>query len=302
MKLMWWCLEALAKHVYRTVHGLKISVSKSCVLGTVALGIIGCSTLLSTQLQAQDEEELSAQEFIAGNILLTLYHEAGHAFVSMYNLRLSENEEDAVDHFSIIALTEELNEGNLREEREIQLDNYLFSTALYWLAMSEDESFEDSSEGQEHALDSERFLQHLCMVYGSDPDVYVDLPADFDVADLVTPDCVGEYEDKTDEWYDMLASHWLGDRIRTDRIVIVEDKPDPRYKGYREWLHVHGILDEFESYVEGNFYLPRKITLRLMSCGEANAFWDPESFEIILCDEQIAEYSHIYDRLAEENG
>ncbi len=72
MKLMWWCLEALAKHVYRTVHGLKISVSKSCVLGTVALGIIGCSTLLSTQLQAQDEEELSAQEFIAGNILLTL--------------------------------------------------------------------------------------------------------------------------------------------------------------------------------------------------------------------------------------
>ena len=270
-------------------------------LGVLFAVSLGCVLFPHAQIQAQDADKLTAQEFIAGNILLTLYHEAGHAFVSMYNLRLTENEEDAVDHFSIIALTEELNQGNLREERETQLDNYLFSTALYWLTMSEDENF-GSSEGREHSLDSERFLQHLCMVYRSDPAVYVDLPKDFDVSDLVTSECVGEYKEKTDEWNSMLSSHWLGDRIRTDRVVIIEDKPDPRYKGYREWLHVHGILDEFESFVEGNFYLPRKITLRLMSCGQANAFWDPNNFEIILCDEQIAQYSHIYDRLSEENG
>ncbi|MEH6629617.1 MAG: DUF4344 domain-containing metallopeptidase [Halopseudomonas aestusnigri] len=261
---------------------------------------LSCFGTISSR--AQDETEITAQEFIAGNILLTLYHETGHALVSIYDLPVLGSEEDAVDVFSIIALTEELNQGELSQERETKLDNYLFSTALYWLSMSEEEDFEDQGVTSEHSLDSERFLQHLCMVYGSDLDFYQDLPNDFGVEDLVTPECAELYQYKTSAWYKVLAPHWLGDRFRVKRIDIVEDEPDPQYKGYRQWLHVHGILDEFETFVEKSFHLPKKITLRLKSCGQANAFWDPQELEIVLCDEQIAEYSHIYDQLLENDG
>ncbi|WP_419903246.1 DUF4344 domain-containing metallopeptidase [Kiloniella sp.] len=255
-----------------------------------------------TSASAQDESEITAQEFIAGNILLTLYHETGHALVSIYDLPVLGSEEDAVDVFSIIALTEELNQGDLSPDREIKLDNYLFSTALYWLSMSEQEDLEDADIISEHSLDSERFIQHLCMVYGSDLDFYQDLPQDFGVEDLVTEDCEGLYQYKTDAWYKVLNAHWLGDRIRVKRIVVIEDTPDPSYKGYRQWLHVHGILDEFVDFVEESFHLPKKITLRLKSCGQANAFWDPQALEIVLCDEQIAEYSHVYEQLLENDS
>ncbi len=254
------------------------------------------------QAYAQNEDSLTAQEFIAGNILLTLYHETGHALVSIYDLPVLGSEEDAVDIFSIIALTEELNQGGLREEREVKLDNYLFSTALYWLVMSEEEDFEEQAAASEHSLDSERLLQHLCMVYGSDIEIYQDLPKEFEVEDLVTDDCEILYQQKTDAWYKVLEPHWLGDRYRVEKIVVIEDEPDPRYKGYRDWLHVHGILKEFKDFVEGSFDLPNKITLRLKSCGQANAFWNPEDLEIVLCDEQIAEYSHIYDYLLENES
>ena len=291
---------------------LKVLMKSSLITPMIVGVIVSLVSLLSLPTlslaqsqggaQSQDEVELTAQEFIAGNILLTLYHEAGHALISQYRLPVKGNEEDAVDLFSIFALTEELNQGNLSEERELKLDNYLFSTALYWLTMSEEEGFDNPEVLVEHSLDSERFIQHLCMIYGSDPEIYQDLPSDFGVQDLVTEDCAELYQEKTADWFKMLNPHRLGDRIRVDKIVIAEDEPDPRYKGYREWLHIHGILDEFENFMENSFHLQRKITLRLKSCGQANAFWDPEQLEIILCDEQVAEYSHIYDRLIQEGG
>ncbi|MFD2204719.1 DUF4344 domain-containing metallopeptidase [Kiloniella antarctica] len=268
------------------------------IISTV-IGVTGFSTLPS---KAQDESKISAQEFIAGNVLLTLYHEIGHALVSIYGLPVVGSEEDAVDVFSIIALTEELNKGDLSQERESKLDNYLFSTALYWLTLSEEEDFGDQNITSEHSLDSERFLQHLCMVYGSDLEFYQDLPKDFGVEDIVTKECETLYQRKTSKWHEILAPHWLGNRYRVKRIVVVEDEADPQYKGYRQWLHVHGILDEFENYVEKSFHLPKKITLRLRSCGVANAFWNPQTLEVVLCDEQIAEYYHIYERLLENNS
>ena len=269
----------------------------------LAVGVVfGLTAIGAISTQAQDETEITAQEFIAGNVLLTLYHEIGHALISIYGLPVMGSEEDAVDVFSIIALTEELNKGELSQTRETKLDNYLFSTALYWLTMSEEEDFGDQSITSEHSLDSERFLQHLCMVYGSDLEFYQDLPRDFGVEDIVTEECEGLYQRKTTNWHKLLAPHWLGDRYRVKRIVIIEDEPDPQYKGYRQWLHVHGILDEFENYVEKSFHLPQKITLRLRSCGVANAFWSPQKLEVVLCDEQIAEYYHIYERLLENNS
>ncbi|WP_020590614.1 DUF4344 domain-containing metallopeptidase [Kiloniella laminariae] len=246
---------------------------------------------------AEPEAPLSEQEFIAGNVLLTLYHEAGHALISIFDLPLPGREEDAADAFSVLALTEELKQGEMSEAREIKLDNYLFATALYWLVLSEDEEVDRSGEPGPHSLDSERLLQHLCLVYGSDKEVYVDLPKDFGLEDLITTNCEQTYQKTMRGWEDLLAPYLLGDLLVVDKLTVIEDEPDPQYRGYREWLHVHGILDEFENFVESSFDLPKKITLRLKSCGEANAFWDPQTLEIILCDEQVAEYSHVYEEL-----
>ncbi|MCZ4281356.1 DUF4344 domain-containing metallopeptidase [Kiloniella laminariae] len=246
---------------------------------------------------AEPKESLSEQEFIAGNVLLTLYHEAGHALISIFDLPIPGSEEDAADAFSVLALTEELKQGEMSEVRETKLDNYLFATALYWLVMSEDEEADPADQPGEHSLDSQRLLQHLCLVYGSDPEVYIDLPRDFAVEDRITSSCQQTYEQTIGGWENLLEPYLLGDLLAVDKLTVIEEAPDPQYQGYRAWLHVHGILDEFEGFIENSFNLPTKITLRLKSCGEANAFWDPQTLEIILCDEQVAEYSHVYEEL-----
>ena len=90
-----------------------------------------------------------------------LFHEVGHALVDQWNLPVVGREEDAVDAFSTIFMTEFVNEG------EFALAGADF---FYYLAGTGKLSEVDFAD--EHSFDKQRAYSIACWVYGSNPPRY----------------------------------------------------------------------------------------------------------------------------------
>ena len=48
--------------------------------------------------------------------------------------------------------------------------------------------------------------------------------------------------------------------------------------------------------LNGDMKLPQELLVRVESCGEANAFYDPEEISIIFCTEFIPHLQDLFDR------
>ncbi|MDE0089766.1 MAG: DUF4344 domain-containing metallopeptidase [Thaumarchaeota archaeon] len=139
------------------------------------------------------DEELFQQvdEFIAWVML----HELGHAFVDVYDLPITGNEEDAVDQFATIISLEYIPHG--------QLGGDLRPTLQAYLELSQDS---DADFAGVHSLSIQRFYNIACWMYGSDTHAYSLL------ANLLPEErasqCQSEYERMSASWY-RLASPYL---------------------------------------------------------------------------------------------
>jgi len=48
-------------------------------------------------------------------------------------------------------------------------------------------------------------------------------------------------------------------------------------------MHDSGVLQELAKAMNGLFLLPRDVSIRFAECGESNAFYDSEAYEILMC-------------------
>ncbi len=134
-----------------------------------------------------------------------LFHELGHALIDIYDLPMVGKEEDTVDNFSAYFLT------TTGEDADTQA---VLDGAWAFRTMSEesekDQEVKDLPLWGVHSLDSQRFYNIACMVYGSAGDSkkyrYLVkkgyLPADR------ADGCIDEYEKVARSW-DKLLEPWL---------------------------------------------------------------------------------------------
>jgi hypothetical protein len=73
----------------------------------IFLPLFLASVLVSSEARVEGGE-LSVQDYVLGNTLMTLYHEFGHAIVDNLDLRGLGKEEDAADFFSILIIENKL--------------------------------------------------------------------------------------------------------------------------------------------------------------------------------------------------
>ena len=154
-------------------------------------------TFMENQLDPyyDTDDELFEQvdEFMAWVML----HELGHALVDVYDLPITGSEEDAVDQFATIIALEYIPHG--------QLGSNLYPTLLAWLSLGQDAT-RAMELGGVHSLDTQRFYNVACWMYGSDVHAYSSLAG-------ILPDgrasqCQSEYELMSKSWY-RLASPFL---------------------------------------------------------------------------------------------
>jgi hypothetical protein len=69
--------------------------------------------------------------------------------------------------------------------------------------------------------------------------------------------------------------------------VTYGDAPAP-LTPYREVLRTLGLLELVRDFAAQNFVFSRRIAIEARTCGEPNAYWDPQERRVVLCYEFLA--------------
>lgn len=220
-------------------------------------------SLAATPLAA----EIDVERYVESNLLAIFYHELGHALIDIANLPVFGQEEDAADVASVLLI-----DGFFEEEaaREIAYD-----TAFAFLAdddMRRDDGEEVAWWGV-HGADLQRYYTFVCLFAGADMETRADMAEELDLPQERAETCEEEFDLANDSWgpvFDDLAVGAPGDTLR--------------YKGGADTLTERVISGEVAA-LNDSFVLPEPVTVSVEHCGEANAFYDPEAREIVMCQE-----------------
>ena len=75
---------------------------------------------------------------------------------------------------------------------------------------------------------------------------------------------------------------------RGDFRLIYE--PTNNYAEYEAWVKSWGYFENQENWLNQNFSLPYDVTIFVAECGHENAWYHPQSKQIVLCYELIQQY------------
>lgn len=125
------------------------------------------------------------------------YHELGHALVHVYDLPIRENEEDAVDKLSTLILADGSDEG---------AEMALHGAESFGLLGDENED-ERQNFWDEHSLNSQRYHNINCLVYGRNPQKYAYLSKNRDLGEKEAAQCVDEFKKVEKNWTRLLAPY-----------------------------------------------------------------------------------------------
>ena len=225
--------------------------------------------------EVQQEE---AVEFIIGNAIFVLFHEAGHMLISELGLPVLGKEEDAVDTLSAIILL---------EPKDETLDKALTDSADGWFLAdaAAQEAGSDYAFWDEHSLDQQRAYAMVCMMVGQDAEGFKDFADSVDLPATRREKCVSEYESALESWNVLLEDALINDDSETKFDISYDDVPEGELATYAELVKASDLLGVLQEGIGKRYKLEPGIKLRAASCGEPNAFWDGEARQIIFCYE-----------------
>lgn len=201
-------------------------------------------------------------DFTENNLLAIFYHELGHAVIDQMQVPIFGQEEDAADALSIL-LIDALYKSESSEE--IAYD----SASLFWAESQSEPAFWDV-----HGPDEQRYFNTVCLFYGADPEAREDFAEELELPEERAEGCEDEFFMASDSWNTVLDD-MNGDPNLSGKLVLQADVPMPI------------IADEIEALNE-EFKWPIDISVRVTSCGEANAFYDLGDQSVTMCTELTA--------------
>ncbi len=226
-----------------------------------------CSALtLSTASHAQTLDD--TQDFVEANILGIFYHELGHALIDIEALPVFGQEEDAADVASIFLI------DAFFEEEAAQ--NMAWNAALGFWAEANSQSHDDIAWWDVHGPDEQRFFNTVCLFYGADPDRRRDFAHDLDLPDDRAETCAEEFDLADASWGAVLDE--ISERGPGDSLSYTGGS------GNSASLTEQILAAEVE-FLNESLTLQAELIISVESCDEANAFYDPETVEIIFCEE-----------------
>ncbi|MBD2294546.1 DUF4344 domain-containing metallopeptidase [Anabaena sphaerica FACHB-251] len=135
---------------------------------------------------------------VAGTTVFTFFHELGHTLIEELDLPVTGKEEDTVDEFSTILLSE-LGQEYAALASAIQFG---LSGNQEIASVSQDLSFWD-----EHSLNYQRFYNIICLVYGKEPQKYDVLVEKIGIPPQRQNTCRIDYSKKLKAWRTLLSPH-----------------------------------------------------------------------------------------------
>lgn len=213
-------------------------------------------TLVSTPVSAGEDA------FVEANLLSIFYHELGHALIDILRLPVFGQEEDAADVASVLLI-----DAFFDEESAVEIAYH----AAYGFLGEAEERGEDIAWWDVHGPDLQRYYNLVCLFVGADIDEREDLAHEQGLPEDRLAGCPDEFDIANESWGPVF------DELDGAGETIV-------YQGRTETFTEFVISDEVAA-LNQDFHLPRQLVVRVEECGEANAFYDLDRVEIIICSE-----------------
>ncbi len=227
-----------------------------------------------------DDEDTRA--FVESNLLGIFYHELGHALIHIMDLPIFGQEEDAADVLSVFLL-----DALYEEESAVQM---AYDTAFGFLG--EAESTDEVAYWDVHGPDLQRFYNLVCLFYGANPDERDDVAKDLGLPEERAEYCPDEYEQAAHSWGGVLddISHPQGGTT----LQMDEVQPETEAGEFTA-----SVITKEIAALNAEIRLPTAVSVNVIPCDEANAFYDPEAKSITICTEfaeVLAEFAPQHQR------
>lgn len=217
--------------------------------------------VLASGTQAQNSDD-----FVRANLLSVLYHELGHAIIDTAQLPIFGQEEDAADMASILLINDLFDEEGAT--------NIAYNSAFGFLGEANANS-DAPAWSDVHGADLQRFYNLVCVFAGADLAERGDIADDLGLPKDRQDTCEDEFDLAIDSWgpvFDDLAEHAPG----TSMV----------YNGATDSLLQQLVANEVAD-LNLDFVMPETLLFSVQTCDEPNAFYDPKTVEIIMCEELV---------------
>ncbi len=170
-------------------------------------------------------------------------------------------------------------------ERSEEYDDILIDAADGWYLsdISNTADFEDADFYDSHSLDIQRSYQIVCLMAGQSMETFGEFAAEYGLDEARIDLCGVDYDQLENSWAIINEAFIDPERGKGYTARIVYDEPTPETELSATIIKNSGMLEELQQRYADT--LPEDTIFRAASCDEANAFYDPEVPEIVMCYE-----------------
>ncbi len=256
-------------------------------------GIVLLIALCAMALQGAAAADLNKAQraemrrFAANNSLFVLYHEVAHLLVDQLNLPVLGREEDAADNMAT---------WTLLSKHSREAEQALADAAKGWIlsGVAYDSGGTESDYAAAHTLDKQRAYQIVCLMVGSDDKAFQPIANDYALDRDRQDTCYFDYELVKRSFEGLLGTRANKQGAGTKVNVTYHDAGG-RLKDAAAAFKSSGVFDQVADELRSRYNVRETVQFNAKRCGEANAFYDPETVEIIFCYELMQDYMDLYE-------
>lgn len=234
----------------------------------------------------------ASDEFVLGNMQFLLLHELAHLVIGEKHIPVLGPEEYAADYIAAMLLIRPLQGLPVDSDRLLR---YAVDTAEGFVA-----AWQRSAEYATpipywgtHALHVQRFSTVACLLFGSDPERFAELPQRIEMPPGRAESCPDEFAKAA------FAVDWLfdtyarkpGDPPGAQVEVRYEQPPSRTSAHLLEVIRARGLIQNTFARLEEFFSLDEPATFVMRSCGRPQAEWRARTRELVFCYELLDTYS-----------
>jgi hypothetical protein len=225
------------------------------------------------------QEVTSKDAFVEANILSIFYHELGHAIIDLMEVPIFGQEEDAADVMSVLLIN-----WLFEEETAVSI---AYDSAFGFI--NDPERTEEVQYWDLHGPDEQRYYSHVCIFYGANPEEREDLAQELGLPADRADWCPAEYEQAENSW-GMIFDEMVDQAAGVPMVFAAGDGEGADM--------ANRMLEAEVGNMNSVVKLPKELTVKVESCGDANAFYDPEDVSITFCTEFIAHLEDLFEKTA----
>lgn len=246
-------------------------------------------------IEAEPPQELSdahlaeVVDFVVGNAVFALYHQAGHMMMERYGV-LKAGGEQAADDFAVMTLLEPRT-GAGDQTLVDAIDSWMLSSHLTASAQLEGVGLPDR-----HSLDSERTNGIVCDMIGADSKGFADVADAATLSPAARADCVATYQRKRALWTEGLKPLARAPGAAQTVIPVFYDAPTGGEIAEVTILQDNHVLEEVATRLAHDFTLSPAPSIRAKSCGMVTSGYDPAKNELVFCYELASYHAELIVR------